>query len=317
MRNGYIYVITNKINGKQYVGQTSRDIDTRFAEHWGDKRSNSAIHLAIQKYGVQNFKVEELECIPLNKLDEREKYWIAKLDTYTNGYNKNSGGNQSFGAYNQVIVVEKDYIFDSKEDMARQISNLTDWSFLYLKSKISEVINTEKTFFGYHLKSLKANQENYVDIVDFENWVKTLNIQYQGQHIYCQELDKEFDTVGEAAKFLVDNGYYKGNSLTPIQSLVTAIGYNINGKTETANNMTFYKVPGTTKNKGSNEPFISKKIYCPQIDKSFNSQTEAAQYFINNKIWTGIKLKTAKLRISDIVRGVFPHYRNYTFSEID
>ena len=40
---------------------------------------------------------------------------------------------------------------------------------------------------------------------------------------------------------------------------------------------------------------------------------DAAKYFIDNKIWTGIKLKTAKLRVSDVVRGVFPNYKGYTF----
>ena len=64
------------------MGQTSRNIDTRFEEHCYDDRSNSAIHKAIKKYGINNFELKELESIDLSLLDDKEKYWIEKLDTY-------------------------------------------------------------------------------------------------------------------------------------------------------------------------------------------------------------------------------------------
>ena len=43
---------------------------------------------------------------------------------------------------------------------------------------------------------------------------------------------------------------------------------------------------------------------------------EAARYFVENEIWTGIKEKTAKLRVGDVVRGIMPDYRGYTFEEV-
>ena len=61
MRKGTIYCITNKINGKRYVGQTIRDLGIRFNEHCFDDRSNSKIHQAIKKYGWQNFSCEIVE----------------------------------------------------------------------------------------------------------------------------------------------------------------------------------------------------------------------------------------------------------------
>ena len=105
MLKGHIYVITNLINGKQYVGQTSRNIDTRYYEHCYDNRSTSAIHAAIVKYGVKNFKVEELEEVDITEMDSKEQYWIAKLNTFKDGYNKNIGGNQSCSNYRNIQIV--------------------------------------------------------------------------------------------------------------------------------------------------------------------------------------------------------------------
>lgn len=315
MLKGHIYVITNLINGKQYVGQTSRNIDTRYYEHCYDNRSTSAIHAAIVKYGVKNFRVEELEEVDITEMDSKEQFWIAKLDTFKNGYNKNVGGNQSCSDYKNIKIVENGFLFDSCEYLGRELSRVTDWSENFLIDKIRSVVDTEKTFFGYHIKYTTAYKEELTDILDLENWAKSLNIQYQGKRIYCKELDKEFDTTGEAAKFLLENGYYYGVSKMPVQTIITLIGQHIkSGKPcESLSSLTFYSAPGSTKNLGQAEPFKKKKVYCKELDLTFQSGADAAKYFIDNKIWTGIKLKTAKLRVSDVVRGVFPHYKGYTF----
>ena len=320
MKKGYIYVITNKQNGKQYVGQTSRDIQTRFLEHCSEKRGQKgSLHDAIQKEGYLNFSIKSIEEVELDKLDEREKYWIKTLNTQETGYNIMPGGSEYIRTnWKKVQVVENNLIFDSCQEMARLFSSITSWSLTFLTDKFRSIINTDKEFLGYHFKELPINYEASAE-TDLENWIKTLAIRFQGQHIYCFELDKEFETVGEAAKYLLDNNLYETQSKTPIQSLITSIGYNINKKTEfikgKTQNYTFIKMPGTTKQSGGN--FQGTKIYCPQLDKTFNTQIEAANYFIDNKIWTGIKLKTAKLRISDIIRGVFPDYKGYTFIKVE
>lgn len=95
-----IYKITNLINGKIYVGQ-SIDIIERWKQHGykafnsNERAYNSAIHLAFRKYGIENFQLEILEECPANELDEKEKYWIEKLNTLTpKGYNILQGGQQ-------------------------------------------------------------------------------------------------------------------------------------------------------------------------------------------------------------------------------
>ena len=317
MRTGYIYVITNLINGKQYVGQTSRSVEIRFDEHCYDKRSTSAIHAAIAKYGVKNFTVAVLETPPLEKLDEREKYWIEKLNTFQNGYNQTVGGNNNLSvAHMHCKIVENNLTFDSKEDCARLMSQLTSWNLTFLRQKLASIIDTDKTFCNFHLITVPF-EEPVSDILDLENWIKTLNMQFQGKRILCINTEQEFETIGEAAKYYVDNKIYQGSSKYPIQSLITTIGYNLKGKTdcvETLGGLQFTYLPGTTKNEGGD--FVKKTIYCPELNLTFESGIAAAKYFIDNKIWTNIVFKTAKLRISDVIRGVFPDYKGYHFQAI-
>ncbi|MBR1419537.1 MAG: GIY-YIG nuclease family protein [Selenomonadaceae bacterium] len=88
-----IYVIINTINGKIYIGQTTRSLSERISEHISNKKT--LIGRAIQKYGWTNFSVKVIEvCDTIEQLNEREKFWIAKYDSIVpNGYNLTEGGN--------------------------------------------------------------------------------------------------------------------------------------------------------------------------------------------------------------------------------
>lgn len=91
---GFIYKITNKINDKIYIGQTSGTIEKRFKEHIKQSRYNDTFHLyrAMRKYGIENFEVEEIEECEDITLSQREKYYIEYFDSYKNGYNMTIGG---------------------------------------------------------------------------------------------------------------------------------------------------------------------------------------------------------------------------------
>ena len=93
---GFIYKITNKINGKSYIGQTIQNVKERFYQHCATKCSkavsNMAIHRAIKKYGKSNFTVEVIEEIDSANLNDRERYWIKYYNSYNNGYNSTKGG---------------------------------------------------------------------------------------------------------------------------------------------------------------------------------------------------------------------------------
>lgn len=96
---GYIYMITNKIDGSIYVGKTVDSIQSRWKDHIYSAYSNVDnfyLHNAIKKYGQENFLVEKLEECENTILSEREIYWIKEKKSFykdnEKGYNLTRGG---------------------------------------------------------------------------------------------------------------------------------------------------------------------------------------------------------------------------------
>lgn len=104
-----IYKITNIISNKCYIGK-SVEIHERWKRHISNSKpieeggENYAINKAIRKYGANNFTFEILEKVPIDLLDEREKYWIQYFNSYYNGYNETLGGDGVIRYnYNEII----------------------------------------------------------------------------------------------------------------------------------------------------------------------------------------------------------------------
>ena len=60
---GHIYIITNKINNKSYIGYTFGDIKERFVKHCIESHRynyHSAFYPALLKYGKENFEIKSL-----------------------------------------------------------------------------------------------------------------------------------------------------------------------------------------------------------------------------------------------------------------
>ena len=109
----YIYCITNLINGKRYIGKTTYSITKRFQEHCLDSKKDRCekrpLYTAMNKYGIENFIIEELiQCDEL-KLDYYEILFIEKFNTFgKNGYNATKGGDGSIlFDYKQILNVYK------------------------------------------------------------------------------------------------------------------------------------------------------------------------------------------------------------------
>lgn len=100
---GIIYCIQNLVNGKVYVGLTTKTLEKRWKQHIADAESTGptaqyALHRALKKYGIAQFNyyvVDQAESE--EELKQKEIYYIQFYHSYTNdpeggGYNMTYGG---------------------------------------------------------------------------------------------------------------------------------------------------------------------------------------------------------------------------------
>ncbi len=95
-----LYLITNRVNNKRYIGQTKGTLESRFKKHKADAlvaMRGYALHAAIRKYGIENFEIKLLsKCQTLGEANHREAYYIRLFNTLSpNGYNLKSGGDNA------------------------------------------------------------------------------------------------------------------------------------------------------------------------------------------------------------------------------
>jgi group I intron endonuclease len=89
--SAFIYLITNTVNSKQYVGKTKRPIQARFKQHLATAKGASTYHLyrAIRKHTSDAFAIELLEETTIELAASREIFYIATLKPE---YNMTKGG---------------------------------------------------------------------------------------------------------------------------------------------------------------------------------------------------------------------------------
>lgn len=107
-----IYKIINDVNSRVYIGQ-SVSCETRWKSHLYDAghRPSMVIDLAIRKYGQEHFKMEIVERCSISELDDKEKEWIEKEESYKNGYNSTVGGKALRGEdHPRAILKEEDVV---------------------------------------------------------------------------------------------------------------------------------------------------------------------------------------------------------------
>lgn len=110
------------MNGKQYVGKTTYDIERRWKEHIKNQRrrivEKRPLYDAMKKYGIENFSIRELEECSIDSSSEREIYWINKLDTYSNGYNATKGGDGK-NLYDYQKIADKYLELQNQKETAK------------------------------------------------------------------------------------------------------------------------------------------------------------------------------------------------------
>lgn len=97
-RTVIIYKATNTVNGKVYIGKTTRTLEERRKEHEYEatrRDRNFAFYNAIRKYGTDVFEWKIIDkATTEDELNEKERYWIAYYNAVNrdHGYNMTEGG---------------------------------------------------------------------------------------------------------------------------------------------------------------------------------------------------------------------------------
>jgi len=164
---GYIYKITNTINGKVYIGKTGKTIEERWTKHLENARAlkrareanpdknieGSHLNNAINKYGSNAFIVNQEDiAYSREELNELERYWVKEYDSMNpdKGYNMTEGGE---GGRQSPEVIKK------MTEISRERAKDPEW-----RKKVSEA-GTKKwrEDTEYREKQTKERQERGKD----------------------------------------------------------------------------------------------------------------------------------------------------------
>lgn len=211
-----IYKITNNINGKIYIGQTIHP-DRRWKEHQRMAKTHYddfPIHLAIAKYGVENFSFEILEKDVIN-YDEREKELIKQYNSLRpNGYNVAEGGSSyvMYGEDNPKNTVSNKQIQGIIQ--ALQQNKFTDRQIAKLYNTSDKIVADINHGYSHHQDNIqypirhKRGRQKLTEeqMIEIKNLLKTTSLSYQQitdkfqvtkQNIYQINIGKSFRREGD------------------------------------------------------------------------------------------------------------------------
>lgn len=166
-------------SGKEYIGLTTREFETRMQEHFNNRNLKKYAHLslyrAINKYGWDSFEKEIIfeADVTIEHLRELEIFFIDKYDTFYSGYNNTLGGEATYG---HVWTEEQ----KEKLRESRRANPVTDEQREAMKSRMSGENNHMYGIRGKDAPSARA--------------------------VRVEELDMEFDTIKECCAYLLNNG---------------------------------------------------------------------------------------------------------------
>lgn len=190
--DGIIYMFTNKINGKRYIGQTVNE-KARYNEHRRTNGKLSVFHKAIKKYGFENFTYKVLFRIHCNNeqdlkntLNIKEIISIRffKSFAHENGYNLTKGGEGSLG----IIISEERRKLMSERMRGKNHPMYGKHHSDLSRKKISQA--------GKRRKYVKKESKKHKKIVKKSNKKPVIQFSLDGKFI------KEWSCIGKASREL-------------------------------------------------------------------------------------------------------------------
>ena len=190
-----VYQHKNKINGKVYIGITSQKLEQRWGSQGCNYKSSPHFYSAIQKYGWDNFEhnilftdlTKEQACL-------KEQELIKEYNSMNRefGYNSTSGGD----------------IFTMNEETKQKISqammgNQNNLGHPCSEEKKKKISNAQKgrEFTEKHKQKLSEAAKNR-HVPCSEEKKQILKEKSHKKPVYCEELDKIFESVQECGRQL-------------------------------------------------------------------------------------------------------------------
>ena len=219
-----IYLITNTVNNKKYIGQTAsiKGYEKRFQEHCKNSLiiSNNCLYKAMRKYGISNFTVKRLlKNISENEIDFYESLWINKFNTY---YGNHCGYNMTFGGRGTNGYIFTDEVREKISDGVKEYwKNLSDEEYNRLctlrsqnmkgksksiehKRKLSELAKQrtgkKNSFYGHQ----HSEETKYI--------ISKSNSKMIGMFSLNGDFIMSFTSIKDAVKYLLDNNITNNKS---------------------------------------------------------------------------------------------------------
>ena len=140
-----IYSITNVVTGEMYIGQTIQDFKKRWKSHISalnrGNHDNEYLQRSWNKYGEDAFKFKAIHyCDELDILNDLEKYYIKKYDTYNNGFNMTEGGDYFLNEIPEEIRKKR---LENLKKVNRERSDYTEHQIAKVKEMLSVLENNQ------------------------------------------------------------------------------------------------------------------------------------------------------------------------------
>ena len=186
--NRVVYKVTNNVNGKVYVGVSTKSLEERKKDHMknSNKGKSYVFQNAIATYGIDAFKFEQIDtALTTDELAKKEKEYILEYDSNVNGYNSDSGGGIQKTVYQYDILTGV---------LVNKYSNLTDASATIglNKQDLSKVcLSVNKASKGFYWTY--DYLERFIPLED-KRKKKVHQYNIEGEFI------NEFESVSEASK---------------------------------------------------------------------------------------------------------------------
>lgn len=167
-----IYSITNVVTGDMYIGQTIQDFEKRWKSHISalnrGNHDNEYLQRSWNKYGEDAFKFKAIHyCDELDILNDLEKYYIKKYDTYNNGFNMTEGGDYFLNEIPEEIRKKR---LENLKKVNRERSDYTEHQIAKVKEMLSVLENNPISI--KKISKLTGVRENIIySIKNLDSWI--------------------------------------------------------------------------------------------------------------------------------------------------